>query len=285
MKKVTFNFLLFLFLITSLWSCDKQDGNANSQSAIVWVQHYYTGRRAPTWERIHVPSVEVSADITGNPLPEINYIKIGSKQISDPGNFYYGDGNIYFSAYDRIWIDSISEPKFNPLTIIINTSNGEIEGSITVPDTIKTFTINAADNIPLGTSLTISWTGSNADYYMVGFFHNWSIEGGYLGYSVDTIVTGNSVVFDGSRFLNDGDISDFEIYPINGPMAKPGAIPNMTGDGFGYLYVENRVKTLNKTIIIGKGIDYSIFENAKTTSATKISPTSLHQKIKSLLNL
>ena len=260
-----FIFIVFFMIIFTVisWQCDlgEDQKETNPQAAVVFVQHYYTGRRAPTWERIYIPSILVYGNLIGDPLPVIDYVQVANQKFSDPANFSYYEGGVYFTTYNRIWSDSIPEPKFAPVTIKIRTDLGEIEGSIAVPDTIETLTISAADTISLGTSITISWTGSDADYYYVYFFHNWLEDFGYLlGYSTDTVVTTKSVTFAGSRFLKDGDISEFEVYPINGPLPVAGAEPNMAGDGYGYLYLENVTKSSDRFIVIGDGIDYSIFE-------------------------
>jgi hypothetical protein len=275
--------------MVALWNCDKKiiESDLSSQAAVVFVQHYNAGRRAPTWNIIYIPSIYVTADITGNPLPAIDYVQIANKQFNDSESFFYYEGSIHFSSYHRIWVDSIPEPKFNPLTIKISSNIGEIDGSITVPDTIETLTINTADTIPLGTPLTISWSGSNADYYVVCYYHNWMYdEWTWLGYSKDTLVKASSVTFDSSYFSKNGDISDFEIYPINGPFPQPGAEPNMKGDGYGFLYAENSEKRSDRTIVIGEGIDYSIFsKRTVSTSVPEILPITIQQKIKSQLDL
>jgi hypothetical protein len=286
-----FIFIIFLMAITAVisWKCDigEEQKEADSQAAAVFVQHYYTGRRAPTWERIYIPSILVYGDLIGDPLPVIDYVQVANRKFSDPANFYYYEGGVHFTTYNRIWSDSIPEPKFAPVTVKIQTDLGEIEGSITVPDTIEMLTISAADTIPLGTSVTISWTGSDADYYYVYFFHNWLEDFGYwLGYSVDTVVTTHSVTFDGSRFLKDGDISEFEVCPVNGPLPVAGAEPNMEGDGYGYLYLENATKSSDRFIVIGDGIDYSIFEKpVKPVVQQENLSVTLQQKIKERLGL
>lgn len=285
MKRIKMAVLLSIFIISALISCNDENEDKNqSQSAVVFVEHYYAGRRAPSWEVITVPSVAVKADITGNPIPSINYVQIGDKQLNDPASFYFKQGSIHFSS-DRIWMDSIPEPKFDPLFVKINSSYGEFSGSISIPDTIHSITVDAADSIALGTPITISWTGSNADYYEVQYYHNWmEMEGYWLGYSRDTIVTSMSVTLSGSKFLKDGDISEIEIYPFNGPKPEAGAKPNMIGTGFGYLYSENNSKTSDRTVAIGKGIDYDFFDSLfATNKSAKTTPTDIHQKIKDLL--
>jgi hypothetical protein len=177
MKRVRITLYLLLFFITTLWNCEKKQvlSDSGSQSAVVFVEHYYYGRRAPAWERIYTPSIYATADITGDPLPEINYVQIAGKQFSGPEHFYYDQGNVHFSSEERIWSDSIPEP---------------------------------------------------------------------------------------------------------------GAKPNLKGGGFGYLYLENITKSSDRTIVIGKGIDYSVFyKRAATASAKKFSPNTRLQKIKNRLGL
>jgi hypothetical protein len=299
MKKTRTACGIFIIFLTIFYGCDKNndsptDTGSSLQTAFVFIQHYYTGRRAPTWERITIPSVEADGNITGNPLPKINFVQFSTIKVSDPTNFYYFQGYEHFSLENRIWSDSIPEPKFNPLTVKINTNIGEIEGSISVPDTIKTFAIGAGDTMALGTPVTFSWSGSNADYYQVYFFHNWTfgivgdtLQGwGYLGYSVDTMIRGNSVTFSGSRFLSDGDISEFEVIPINGPLPEQGAKPNLNGKGYGYMYLENKSITSNRTIVIGKGIDYSFFKKSNANRITsKQSSRNIEEKIRTRLGL
>jgi len=279
----------FLILSISFWNCDRilNDNEKGSQAALVFVQHYYTGRRAPDWVRVKIPSIWANAEITGDPLPEIKEIGIAGIEFNSTDHFHYDQGIVYFSSENRIWADSVAEPKFDPLRIKISTDLGEITGSITVPDTIRTLAIDAADTIPPGTPVTISWSGSNAGYYLVCFFHNWMEDEGYLlGYSRDTCVTGNSVTFPGSRFTKDGDLSEIEIYPMNGPLPEPGARPNMGGDGFGYLYLENKAIRSERFVVIGEGIDYSLFAKRSTPAFRAESrPMSSRQRIKSRLGL
>jgi hypothetical protein len=314
MKNAKINFCVIILITTIFYSCKEQPSQttfvsipdttfvsipettfvSNLQTALVFVRYYYSGRRAPTWERITIPSIDAYGNISGNPLPTMNFFQICNKKFSDPSLYYYFQGNMHFMSYNRIWEDSVPEPKFNPIGVKINTDIGEIEGSITVPDTIKTLTISAGDSIALGTPVTISWSGSNADYYQVYFYHNWTIGvvgdtingWGYLGYTVDTLIRGNSVTYDGSNFSNDGDISEFEVTPINGPFPESGAKPNLNGEGYGYLYLENKAIISYRTIIIGKGIDYSWFEKrAAPTSKHEESSLILQRKIRNRLGL
>lgn len=286
MKKMS-NVFLYIILFALLYNCDNNiDDEVNTQTAIVLVKHHYSGRRAPTWNVINIPNIYVSAHLSGNPLPEVNDIRIADQHYSNPNHFIYNQGDIYYSTETNIWEDNVQEPKFNPLTIIINTNIGTIEGSITVPDTIHTITIDAPDTIVLNTPLSISWSGSNADYYHVQYYHNWMEEEFYwLGYSKDTIVQGINLVFDGSQFSKDGDISEIEITPINGPFPTKNAKANLTGQGFGFLYLQNSAIRSDRTIVIGKGIDYSLWEQSGTkNTSVKADSKKIYDKIESVLH-
>jgi hypothetical protein len=259
MKK-TILFLGFILLFTlSFWSCEDGD-DPDSRTAFISISHYYTGRRAPAWDVIQVPSIWTNGRISGSRIPDVDELEIAGKRFTAPEHFNDKYGYVSFSGQSRIWEDSIPEPKFDPVMVSLRTNLGNLEGFITVPDTLETLVIHAGDTIAAGTSVTLSWTGGNADFYHVYFFHDWMEDEGYwLGYSRDTIVTGLSVTFEGSRFTKDGMLSDFEITPVNGPVPVTGALPNMSGDGFGFIYLENTAIESDRTVVIGEGIIFPSF--------------------------
>jgi len=247
--------------VLSFFSCELFDKEniSESQSAMIYIQHYYTGRRAPDWNRIFVPSIYVSGYILGDPFPQINYVQVGEKQFSGPSYFEpLVEGEIYFSTDTRIWEDSIPEPKFNPINVKISTDIGQISGSITVPDTLNTLSVSVHDTVELGTPVTISWSGGNADFYYVYWEHSWmevyGLDWFWLMYSRDTVIQGNSVTLSGSKFTLDGFIESIEVYPENGPFPEPGTVANLEGDGFGYMYVESKSTTTDVRVVFGDGI-------------------------------
>lgn len=256
MKRLSGLILLGLVVI-GFYSCElfKEDDEA-SQSVMVSITHYYTGRRAPDWQRITVPSIYVSGEIYGDPYPELEYFKVCGKKFRDPSNLNPAPGTGYFTTDNRIWEDSIPEPKFDPINVKISTDIGQVSGSITVPDTIVALTVSEHDTIALETPVTISWTGANADFYYVYWEHSWVMEEGYgwYMYSRDTLIQGNSVTLSGSKFTLDGFIEAIEVYPENGPFPEPGSEANLEGDGFGYMYLENKSKISDVQIVFGEGI-------------------------------
>lgn len=256
MKRLSGLILLGLVVI-GFYSCELFDEDeAGLQSALVYITHYYTGRRGVNWDRVYVPSIHAYGEIYGDPYPDFKYIQVCNKQFDDPAHINNNPGSIYFTTYNRIWEDSIPEPKFDPINVKISTDIGQLSGSITVPDTILTLSVSRQDTVALGTPVTISWTGSNADFYYVYWEHSWVMEEGYgwYMYSRDTLIQGNSVTLSGSKFTLDGFIEAIEVYPENGPFPEPGSEANLEGDGFGYMYLENKSKISDVQIVFGEGI-------------------------------
>jgi len=258
MKRSLLFFLGALLLIATFWSCNLFTKNAIT--VLAYVDYYYTGRRAPDWEITTVPSVWISGRVSGTTLPAFDYLQVGDKVIEGSDIFDLEQGYVRFDSESRIWEDSIAAPAFDPLTVTVATDLGSVTGSITIPDTLTGLTISVSDTVPLGTPVTVSWTGGNADYYQVWYWHLWEEDTWYwLGYTRDTVVAGNSVTFDSTYFTKNAELSDFEVYPINGPMPVPGAVHNMTGDGGGYLYSENQEITSDVLIVFGEGINIPVF--------------------------
>ncbi len=286
MKRSGLILISFILLIATFWSCNLFTKDAIT--ALVYVDHYYAGRRAPDWEMVtYVPSIYVSGEVSGTQLPAFDHLLVGDKMIKGKEIFSNQQGYVHFDSEHRIWEDSIAAPAFDPLTITVATDIGSVTGSVSIPDTLFTLTIDAADTIPLGTPVTISWTGSDADYYLLCYWHMWEEEGWYwLGYSKDTVVIGNSVTFDSTYFTNNAEISDFEVYPINGPIPVPGALPNMTGDGAGFLYCENQEIATDQLIVVGEGIpSFIIFKKPANITPAKSTPETRRESIQKRLGL
>ncbi|MBP7506242.1 MAG: hypothetical protein KA807_00350 [Prolixibacteraceae bacterium] len=259
MKK--FSVILLMPLLASLFlSCEKND--ENTQAAMIYISHRNDGMRGEgeNYQRLDLENVYLYGSLIGSPLPSMNFFQIGSLKFSDSQYYHYSEGSIYFSPDNTVWEDQLDEPKFNTLSVTVNSSIGEIEGSVTFPDTIKTMSIDAADNIPIGTPVKVTWSGSNADYYVVQFYYQY-MEDEYtiLGYSNDTIVTSESVTFNGNLFNKDGELNYFSIYPMNGPLPSAGSKPNMKGVGYGYIYTQNESIESDRTIHVGNGIDEDLY--------------------------
>ena len=97
-------------------------------SAIVYVQHYYTGRRAPDWDVITVPSIWLSGQVSGSKMPAFDYLQVNDKQISGRDIYFFEQGYVRFDSYHRVWQDSIAAPGFYPMTVTLATDIGELVG-------------------------------------------------------------------------------------------------------------------------------------------------------------
>lgn len=285
MKRSRLLLLCSLVLAGTFWSCDVFEKEV--MSVLIYGEHYYTGRRAPDWEVVSVPGVYLYGRLSGSRFPEFDHLQIGDLILR--GSEYYENqhGYVHFSSYHRVWQDSIAEPKFDPLSVTIASDLGSLTGSITVPDTLLSLTVDAPDTIPLNTPLTISWSGGNADYYMLVYFHDW-MEGdfGWLGNTRDTMVTDSAVTFDSTYFTKNGSISYIEVYPVNGPVPRPGSAPNMTGDGAGFLYMENREIRSDRVIVIGEGITfYTFLKRTNRPGPEKSTAEARYRRVTALLGL
>lgn len=55
---------------------------------------------------------------------------------------------------------------FDPVTVAVKTSLSKLTGTISLPDTITYLSLSEYDTLYLGESITISWSGSNADFFL-----------------------------------------------------------------------------------------------------------------------
>ncbi len=117
-------------------------------------------------------------------------------------------------------------------------------------------TTSVEDTLELGEPLTISWSGSNADFYEVSLSYDWQEDDNWGYKYIDTSVVSNSVTFRGSIFTHNGEIGYIRIQPINGPLPEAGTTGNMEGDGSGFLYYFDYNNGIRfNDIIVGSGVD------------------------------
>jgi hypothetical protein len=140
------------------------------------------------------------------------------------------------------------------LDITVKTSCGRLNGTIGYPDPIASVTLSEYDTLQLGQSLTVSWSGSEADFYAIAVGYNWQVFEGDASYSwIDTFAVGNSVTFPGSIFVHHGEIYWIQVQAINGPFPGPGSVGNMIGNGSGFLYYYGQGIYHSVWIIVGSG--------------------------------
>jgi len=168
--------------------------------------------------------------------PVFEYFKMGKESFSDSEYVKLFEGYISFGDYDFDG-NAIITSDFNPLNVEVKTSLGKISGSLNFPDKIQSIILSEYDSLALGDPFTITWTGSNADFYNVSCNYHWRDGDGNLGTTVlSEFVSDTSITFPGSLFLNNGEINFIFVIPQNGPPPSDNSVGNMSGDGDGFLY-------------------------------------------------
>ncbi len=264
-------FLIIMVCVSLLTACEKNYDN--TISALVVVDHNIFNESEDPQQVNEVAYIRIETILMGTPIQSFEYIQIGDKRLSNNEDFYSFNGLVEY--YGEVKVDE--DLNLDPLNVIIKTSIGEIEGSVSMPDTVKSFSVDAADQIPTGTPVTVSWSGSNADYYELRYIYEYmkdeqSIDEIYI----DTIVTSSNFTIEGSEFAKDGRIFSFRVRPINGPIPEEGAKHNMKGDGFGYLIFENKAKRSDKLITVGNGLADEPFVGAIFSKSAEIEDNTEH---------
>jgi len=228
--------ILMLIIICLVIQCEEETEKFVNQIAIVFGENsceFYNGE--------YYCENELWGNLYSDPLTRVEYIKVGSEKYENDDYFgYYG--------FEIEWEEIPLPLNLDPLNVEIKTQLGLLKGSVSLPDTINTIHSNVDDTLNIGQSLTISWTGSNFDFVsIIGWFYNeeWI--------DLDTLISSNSVTFDGSIFNHNGDIHLYFI-PVNGPIPVEGASSNMTGDGGGFLYYINDINECSIDLVVGGGL-------------------------------
>lgn len=253
--------LLTLIVGVAFFSCENDDPTSSdgeaSQILFVHAVHdnYYWDEEGDS--SIIAPNTNLFGVVFGDPLPTFEYYRAGGITYSSSEYSEYLSGYIIFGEGIENYPPPITS-NYNPLTVEVKTSFGIITGTISTPDSISNMTISEEDTLALGEPLTISWSGSNADFYEISLSYEWpeNVNWGYK--DLDTFVVSNSVTFPGSIFTHNGIIGHIRIQPINGPLPQAGTTGNMEGDGSGFLYYFDYSRGIRYNgIIVGSGIDGS----------------------------
>lgn len=245
----------YLMAVLTLSGCsDPASGNGNdTQIFLVWAgvnDYYYNDSTGEEIE--NTLSTEIQGVVLANPLPSFDYFKIGDTQFNTSSN--YDQGYLSFQN-DILGVE-------NPLLFEGKTSLGKVSGSISLPDTIKAISVNNQE-IQIGQSIMLSWNGSNANFYRVSGEYEWrDVNSNWHYISLDTLITENSVTYDGSIFSYDGVVYIYVVIPINGPFPQEGATANLSGAGTGFLYYENKYFYAYMDIQVGTGLSKSSISNS-----------------------
>ena len=203
-------------------------------------------------ETVYEENTVVGGIIVSDPIVEFTHLKVNETVFSgdDYSSIQYG-----YTSFGRYDSTSRITSNFTPLDVEVKTSQGKMNGTISLPDTIMTLGLSDTSNLPLSTPFTISWAGSNADFYNVSINYEYKDENDSLQYEYfQEMTSDNSFTFSGSIFSYNGEIEYISIQPINGSVPQEGAEGNMSGDGSGFLYYwANTYNYEGDDIIVGSG--------------------------------
>ena len=234
--------------------CDNATESDTQQIILVYAQHdnsYYDDN--DNWKEVYIENTQAYGLIISDPLPGFTHLKLNETVFSgdDYSEIYFG--YTYFGDNDST---AMITSNFTPLDVEVKTSQGMMNGTISLPDTIMTLGLSETSNLPLSTPFTISWAGSNADFYYVSFDYDYKDENDNWQYEYfNEMTSDNSFTFPDSIFSYNGEIDYIRVQPINGNIPQEGAEGNMSGDGSGFLYYwANTFRYEGDDIIVGSGI-------------------------------
>ena len=242
---------LILLSIILVVGCDSATESDTQQIMCVYANHY-NSYYDDEYNSVYIENTQAYGLVLSDPLPGFTHIKLNETVFSGDDYSEISYGYTYFGNNDStIMITS----NFTPLDVEVKTSQGTLNGIISLPDTIMTLGLSETGNLPLSAPFTISWAGSNADFYYVAFDYDYKDENDNWQYEYfEEMTSGNSFTFPGSIFSHNGEINWIRVQPINGTIPQEGAEGNMSGDGSGFLYYwANTFRYEGDDIIVGSG--------------------------------
>ncbi len=252
MKKI----LAFITLTLSclLYNCSDNSNptiiSEHHQYVIINAGHHYSYYDPITNEPVYENNTLINGRIEGNPIPDLEHVKIGDntylpEQIMDvlPGYLSFG----YYPKRIRIF------ENYDSLNIEIQTSQGKLVGKINLPYTIENITFSEEDTLELNSPFTISWDLNKADFFYVKIRYQWfdSLQTNHFE-EYQEYVYENYITFPDTFFTHKGKINYLIVRPINGPLPQINSEGNMTGDGVGFLYYQNYGAHRTLNIVVGR---------------------------------
>ena len=166
----------------------------------------------------------------------------------------------------------------------MRTSHGQLQGTISYPDTITALTLSEYDTLQIGQSLTVSWPGSEADFYYISLSYSWRDDDSNWRYTyIDTFAAGHSITFPGSIFSYNGEIYWIRVQAMSGPLPAAGSAGNMSGDGSGFLYYYGQSVYHNTWIIVGSGSNGYLVEMTSERPNKREIQAAIRRKIENLI--
>ncbi|MDP8207778.1 MAG: hypothetical protein P9L92_14010 [Candidatus Electryonea clarkiae] len=281
--KQTLTILLALFAVISFYGCGKDNptGNSEKQVMFVYANHYSSYLDDQTGERVNEGRTNAWGVVHSVQIPEFESIKLGETVFSGDEWYEFYPGYLYIKYRGDDYSNARITSDYNPLDVEVKTSLGRVKGRISLPDTLTTLTLSEYDTLQLGESFTISWSGSNAEFYEVSYLYSWPDEDGIYNWEdMFEFVTENSITFPGSMFSHDGRIYGVGVQPMNGPLPKGGAVGNMSGEGSGFLYYMNEGTYYEgDDIIIGSGVGEDMAKMSSNEQKKRVNPERISEQI------
>jgi hypothetical protein len=216
-------FLLVVILMGGLMvgcgsDSDSVTGGQQSTSQMVLLWIYYNS------------DTTVNADgvVMADPVPDLNYIKLGDSTFTGRDYYYFDFGYLYFSTPSVYGAT-------DPVAAEMSSTAGKMNGSLPFPGYINNVTVSA-DTIPTGGSVTLSWTGNTGYALIHTYCEYYDLQNNYHSVSTDTAVSGQSCTFDLSFVPQNGRFRISSVSSFNGPKPEAGAAANMSGSGTGWVH-------------------------------------------------
>lgn len=194
--------------------------------------------------------------ITGNLFSlepnDIQYLGINSDTISgaECSRFRRKGLEIQHSYY---WNKDETNGSLDSLSVMVSSELGSLEGYVELPSKPDQIQLSESDSIESGTTFTISWNGEECDFYMIQTNYSWSNSERAMYYDfLYHYSEGTTLTYPDSTFRYDGEIHAIRVTPVNGPRPSYEMVPNMVGQGDGYLYYPGLSTGIWAGIIVGR---------------------------------
>lgn len=194
-------------------------------------------------------------DLITNKVCPLNYIVLNMDTVwyDEPTPYYRNDND----GYIEFSVPYETQIQFeDTVNLEIHTGVGMIGGSGIIPDSIKNISFNLVDTVEIKETLSMNFNG-NADYYWIRYEYRYlSEDSTWILYKSGKIFTNeNEVYFDSTSHPKNGYLKLFSILSVNGPLPEVNSLPNMFGDGKGYLYSVSGLG-IDVEFVIGEGFEY-----------------------------
>ncbi len=244
--------VIFLFTALISISCEEENIITDDQGNMFYATINVDFRNVIAQDSL--PHYWYIGYIISSKVTELKCIVIEKDTISyyEPSVNYFNDGNglIRFNMpYEKL-INVVPLANFEVVTGI-----GSLNGDVIFPDSVTSIEFNKEDTLGVNETLVMSFNG-NADYYLIYYSYEYlnPDSTGTIGENRELLVKQNTAFFDSvsSPHPYNGYLYISSIGSFNGPIPEINSLPNMAGDGKGYLNVRLH-QYLNKVFVVGLG--------------------------------